>query len=193
MQRLPAGQQANQADIEKKPWKYLGYQSFSTFVASDNDFFILRKFGALSARVLLALQDQLSELEEKLEALERSARDINTPDVHNGSFRHETCRERAALICNAQRCLQKYSQSSLSFLRSIEGTCFGIDITKLEEYQSPSCAASVSREAFNQRVHIDDEQMNSSSSTLKSELGHKSQRKTFAVSKIGFTTKEMQS
>ena len=105
--------QPSQADVDAKAWKYTGYQSFSAFVASDNDFFILRRFGALSARVLLALQDQLSRLEEDLEALERRVRAEHAPDVHNGSFREETEKDREALISQAQRIIRDYSQSWL--------------------------------------------------------------------------------
>src|SRR5256885_335977 len=61
-------------DFRKKPWKYIGYEGFSTFVASDNDFFFLRRFGTLHARVLLSLQDQLVELEQRLKDLEKSHR-----------------------------------------------------------------------------------------------------------------------
>ena len=111
MQSLPPAWQPSQADIEEKPWKYIGYRSFSAFIASDNDFFVLRRFGALSARVLLELQDQLSRVEEDLESLEKRVRDEHAPDVHNGSFRQETQIDREALVCQAQRLLKEYSQS----------------------------------------------------------------------------------
>ena len=99
----------SQVDIDAKPWKYTGYRSFSAFVASDNDFFILRRFSALSARVLLGLQDQLSRLEEDLETLEKSVRKKDAPDIHNGSFRQETEKAREALVSQAQRLLRDYS------------------------------------------------------------------------------------
>ena len=113
MQSLPTAWKPSQADIDDKPWKYTGYRSFSAFVASDNDFFILRRFGALSARVLLGLQDQLSLLEEDLEALEKRVREKDAPDIHNGSFRQETETAREALVCQAQRLLRDYSQFQL--------------------------------------------------------------------------------
>ena len=102
--------QPSQADVDAKPWKYLGYRSFSAFVASDNDLFILRRFSALSARVLLGLQDRLSRLEEDLEMLEKTAREKDAPDNHNGSFRQETQEDRQDIICQAQRLLREYSQ-----------------------------------------------------------------------------------
>ena len=110
MQGLPTAWKPSQADINEKPWKYIGYQCFSSFVASDNDLFVLRRFSALSARVLLGLQDQLSRLEENLDYLEKRAREKDAPDVHNGSFRQETQEDREDIICQAQRLLREYSQ-----------------------------------------------------------------------------------
>ena len=109
MQGLPTAWKPSQDDIDEKPWKYIGYRSFSSFVASDNDFFVLRRFSALSARVLLGLQDQLSRLEENLNVLDNRAREKTAPDVHNGSFRHETQEDREDIICQAQRLLREYS------------------------------------------------------------------------------------
>ena len=101
-------------DIDRKPWRYLGYHSFANFVASDHDFFVLRRFGSLNARGLLGLQDQLSQIEEQLEALEDHLRSKDGPNVRNGSFREETQDERAQLVKLAQHVLHEYSQ-----LRSI--------------------------------------------------------------------------
>ena len=97
-------------EIDQKPWKYLGYQSFSKFVASDNDFFILRRFGALSAQVILALQDELSCLERDLEDIEKRQREKDAPDVHNGSFREETQLDRRKLLLDARPLLREYSR-----------------------------------------------------------------------------------
>ena len=115
MEKQTAAWQPTQAEVDEKPWKYTGYQSFAAFVASDNDFFILRRFGALSARVLLGLQDQLSCLEEDLNELEKRTRINGAPDVHNGSFRQDTQEERQVLVSQAQRLLRDYSQSCLFF------------------------------------------------------------------------------
>ena len=123
MQNQTIAWQLNEADIQEKPWKYIGYQSFSAFVASDNDFFILRKFGALSARVLLGLQDQLTCLEQDLNELEKNTREKSAPDVHNGSFRQETQEGRQVLVCHAQRLLRQYSQSALNFASMRKSRC----------------------------------------------------------------------
>ena len=110
LQGQPAPWQPSQDDVDRKAWKYAGYRSFCKFVSSDEDFFVLRRFGTLSARVLLDLQDQLARLEEKLEATEQHLRQRDDLDVHNGSFRQETQAQRKEIISEAQRALREYSK-----------------------------------------------------------------------------------
>lgn len=76
-------------DCEGQPWKYLGYRAFCKFGASEDDFFILRKFSTLTARVLLRLQDELSGLERELETLEEALMAKSAEDRHNGTFRRD--------------------------------------------------------------------------------------------------------
>ncbi|KAH8881110.1 hypothetical protein GQ53DRAFT_832641 [Thozetella sp. PMI_491] len=59
-----------QAEKERKPWKYEGYPSFAAWMASSNDFFLLRRFGRLNARVLLMMQDEIVTKEAELDALD---------------------------------------------------------------------------------------------------------------------------
>ncbi|KAJ2901931.1 hypothetical protein MKZ38_001232 [Zalerion maritima] len=47
---------------------YMGYADFSRVVASDPDFFVLRRFDTLNARVLLTLHDNIAELDLKYSA-----------------------------------------------------------------------------------------------------------------------------
>lgn len=96
-------------EVDRKPWKYLGYEEYSSFISSDDDFFIIRRFGALTARIILALQDQISELEEELGNLEKKLKRYDSPAVHNGSFREETQTERAELVWKINRSLREYS------------------------------------------------------------------------------------
>jgi hypothetical protein len=101
-------------EINNKPWKYLGYEEYSSFIASDDDFFVVRRFSTLTARVILALQDQLSELEEELAILENSLKRRDSPAVHNGSFREETRVERIDLLLRINQKLREYSEISPS-------------------------------------------------------------------------------
>lgn len=97
-----------------KPWKDIGYRGFCEFVDSDHDFFLLRRFGNLSVRVLLALQDELCELEAQLQILESRLSDPLAEDVHNGSFREETSESRLALIQEIDKKLRAYSVYSVN-------------------------------------------------------------------------------
>lgn len=96
-----------------KLWKYVGYRGFCEFLDSDNDFFILRRFGALSARILLALQDELVQFEDELTDLETQFQQVLSRDVHNGSFRRDLLPDRRRLIEQIQLKLRDYSKSPL--------------------------------------------------------------------------------
>jgi hypothetical protein len=96
-------------DIDDKGWKYTGYRQFSRFTASSPDFFLVRRFDVLNARVALNLQDQLSELEERLEAMDILYSRKEARDVNNGTFRDELP-DRAALLAEIQSKLVQYSQ-----------------------------------------------------------------------------------
>jgi hypothetical protein len=95
-------------EIEKKPWKYIGYKGYAEFIASDNDFYILRRFASLNSRVALTLQDQISVLEEQLDDLDKHCSRRDAEDLHNGSFRDDR-EERTALVEMIYEKLTKYS------------------------------------------------------------------------------------
>ncbi|KAI5358521.1 hypothetical protein Slin15195_G109690 [Septoria linicola] len=79
----------SEGEVNEKPWKYIGYRTFSRLISAADDLFILRRFGTLTARALLALQDEIVVLEEMLEQLETAVSRRDAPDAHNGSFREE--------------------------------------------------------------------------------------------------------
>lgn len=85
-------------EIEAKEWKYTGYRGFSQFVSSDDDFFVIRRFGDLNTRVTLLLQDEISQLEQELADLDDSQVKKEGPDIHNGTFRGEIGSERWNLL-----------------------------------------------------------------------------------------------
>ena len=106
----------NSTYYDKKQWKYVGYREYSTFLTSDNDFLLLRRFSTITLRVLLALQDELSELEEQLNTIDERLADPKAPDVHNGSFREETSEVRLEIIKEIHSKLKAYSTSQLSLI-----------------------------------------------------------------------------
>lgn len=60
-----------QTEIYECPWKYKGYRDFTSYMAADPDFFAVRRFGRLHTRALLTLQDQIVELEKRLDAMDQ--------------------------------------------------------------------------------------------------------------------------
>ncbi|KAF2095960.1 hypothetical protein NA57DRAFT_59023 [Rhizodiscina lignyota] len=62
-------------EIDERAWKHIGYPGFCEFSAIDDDFLLLRRFGALNIRVLLDLQFQITQLEVQLCDLDQGCRD----------------------------------------------------------------------------------------------------------------------
>jgi hypothetical protein len=83
---LPPQPPVTAEDFSKKPWRFIGYPGFSKWMASDDDFFMLRRFDALAARVLLSLQWDLTKLETELNLLDYQGSHLVGKDIHNGSF-----------------------------------------------------------------------------------------------------------
>jgi hypothetical protein len=96
-------------EIEAKPWKYIGYKGYADFIASENDFYIVRRFRSLNTRIALALQDQVSVLEEQLDELDKEYSRREAVDLHNGSFRDDR-ENRIALVEVICEKLMKYSE-----------------------------------------------------------------------------------
>jgi hypothetical protein len=106
---VPAEPPLTEQEIETKPWKYIGYKGYSSFIASETDFYIVRRFASLNTRIALALQDQVSVLEEELQALDARYSRRNAEDLHNGSFRDDR-EDRTALVEKIAEKLMKYSE-----------------------------------------------------------------------------------
>lgn len=56
------------------------------WMASDDDFFVIRKFGEVAARVLLRMQDRIVQLEEELHKQDQISAEHS---LHSGTFRKE--------------------------------------------------------------------------------------------------------
>ncbi|KAH8751229.1 hypothetical protein BGZ57DRAFT_834174 [Hyaloscypha finlandica] len=99
-----------QYDLEQRPWKYLGYRVFSRWVASTDAFLIVRQFSTLNARIILALQDDISLLEQQLDTIERKYSEVGPDDYNNGSFRQEIFMDRKILLDKIFIALEKYNR-----------------------------------------------------------------------------------
>ena len=66
-------------------------------MSSDDDFLALRRFDRIHCRLLLRLQDQVNELEERLDLLDNRLSERSADDIDNGSVRKDT-KERNELL-----------------------------------------------------------------------------------------------
>ena len=108
-------------DIQRKPWKYIGYKGYADFLSSDDDFLILRRFDSLCARVALGFQDEITALEEELDELDAKHSRRESRDVNNGTLRDDI-KERATLLDLIATRLRRYSKS-ISTSRSELSSC----------------------------------------------------------------------
>jgi hypothetical protein len=113
LQTSGASKELTQDEIDKKPWKYIGYKGYSDFIASENDFFILRRFASVGSRIALELQDEVVVLEERLEDLDRELSKREMVDVNNGSFR-DNIPERKDLLRELKEKIMRYSKLVLN-------------------------------------------------------------------------------
>ncbi|KAI9790794.1 MAG: hypothetical protein M1816_004752 [Peltula sp. TS41687] len=109
------GLSAAAEDRRRKPWKYKGYRDFTRWVATDSDFFILRRFKVLNTRVLLSMQDNISQLEARLDRLDTEHSRVEAADVDNGTFRNDPVEDRRAILRQLEVDLKAYNEYLLSY------------------------------------------------------------------------------
>jgi hypothetical protein len=102
--------QPTEDDISQMPWKYVGYRQYSEFLSSDEDLLIVRRFGVLNARVLLSLQDRVSELEDELEDFDDKHSRKGPEEYNNGSFRMDF-EDRKEILGEIATALSQYSKT----------------------------------------------------------------------------------
>jgi len=87
-----------------------GYPEIASFIGSDKDFFIFRRFNVLSARNMLFLQDELVELEDKLEQVDLAeSRSGHLWNLH--SRREDSNAARKALMAEIRVKLCEYQEA----------------------------------------------------------------------------------
>ncbi|KAF4432004.1 hypothetical protein CGCFRS4_v008921 [Colletotrichum fructicola] len=96
-------------EVHQKPWKYIGYKGYSDFISSEDNFFLLRRFDELNVRVALAMQDEIAQLEEELQDVDKGTMAANAPDFNNGTLRGDI-EGRSTLIKAISEKLRHYNE-----------------------------------------------------------------------------------
>lgn len=81
------------------------------WMSSDNDFFVLRRFGNAGARVLLNMQDQIVELEEQLRQQDDYCRSAPKDLADSGTFRGDRNIQRKRIMHDLSVMLDRYRNS----------------------------------------------------------------------------------
>jgi hypothetical protein len=101
--------------------KYRGYRSLSTFLDSDENFMLYRRFGYLHSRLLLRKQDKLRKLEAELDEFDeedangtlQQRRLLMSRDCDEAADRREPegTRTRTMILDDIEENLAKYGQT----------------------------------------------------------------------------------
>ncbi|KAL3458233.1 hypothetical protein BJX64DRAFT_292389 [Aspergillus heterothallicus] len=89
------------------PKRYIGYAEYTKFLATEDNFCILRRFDRSNIRVLLSLQDEIRQLEQALDKCDDA---MSKQAVNNGSLRNDPSDERRCLIGELSRKLEHYNR-----------------------------------------------------------------------------------
>ncbi|KAK7191935.1 hypothetical protein DPSP01_013342 [Paraphaeosphaeria sporulosa] len=100
-------------DKRKAAWKYEGYKAFSSWMASEDDFFLFRRFGDLNSRTILWMQDRITRVENDLRSLDEMVHKSKLADnLRNDSFRWDEkwMTQRHAHMVELSQLLHHYNQ-----------------------------------------------------------------------------------
>ncbi|KAI0387560.1 hypothetical protein F5Y04DRAFT_286665 [Hypomontagnella monticulosa] len=115
-----AGPQGQRAALRHRPRKIesfrKGYPRLSAFIDSDRNFVMFRCFGRLQARVLLHRQDELAEIESRLERIDQEEK----TEYFLSCNRQDPSVERRALFKEAENKLIEYNRLLGSYYQNIE-------------------------------------------------------------------------
>lgn len=111
-------------DEENYPWQYQGYPGFSAWMASDVDFFLLRRFSKVNARYLLYLQHEIGKRERWLDEWDALSKHAPPGKEPCGSFETESHPERTRLIEELGPLLQRYCKDLENWQWATDGLTF---------------------------------------------------------------------
>ncbi|KAL8745122.1 MAG: hypothetical protein Q9190_002705 [Brigantiaea leucoxantha] len=79
-------------------------------MASDDDFFVLRRFGKLGARVVLRLQNEIAQLEDDLQAEDAFCMRQENPKLDNGTFALDPSERRKKIMEELTWRMERYQR-----------------------------------------------------------------------------------
>ncbi|KAK7927921.1 hypothetical protein PG985_004919 [Apiospora marii] len=105
--------QINQEELDRKPWKYIGYKGFVEYSSLTDEIFVVRRFDYLHCRNILVMQQKITTLEKELRELDEQLI-RKTPDIDNGTVNSD-CQQRLDLLDKITKELKVYDGAVLSY------------------------------------------------------------------------------
>ena len=102
-------QNAPQQSQPGGPWMVQGYPAFSRWMASADDFMVLRRFGVLNTRVILLLQNDLVKAERELFELDKQAQGLPTDQGRCDIISDDNFPARSVALRSIVPMLEQYS------------------------------------------------------------------------------------
>jgi hypothetical protein len=94
---------------KRKPWKHIGYREAAKWMSLDRDFFVLRRFSELNARLILSREVRIAELERQLEEVDDPEK--QPIDIHNGTILRDPNMRRVEILETLWPMMKDYSKN----------------------------------------------------------------------------------
>jgi hypothetical protein len=140
--RFMSGVAENQR--QTSPERYIGYPGLVSHMIETQNL-IFRRFDDVHVRLLLYLQDEISQLEAQLRTLDEQ----NTVErgMHNGTFREDIDRARVDIMERLRVCVGEYDTMILAFSRMQESKASDKAVRRLKDWLKKYSGVSAGRQS----------------------------------------------
>ena len=127
-----------------EPERYVGYPGLVSHMTETQNL-IFRRFDEIHVRLLLYLQDQISQLETQLRTLDE--RNIAEKGMHNGTFREDADQVRVEIMERLRILVGEYDTMILAFSRMQEAKASNKAIARLRDWLRKYSGAPTGRQS----------------------------------------------
>ncbi len=155
---------ASQNQRQTSPERYVGYPGLVSHMTATQNL-IFRRFDDVHVRLLLYLQDQISQLETQLRTLDEQ--NIVENGIHNGTFREDVDKVRVDTMEKLRICVGEYDTMILAFSKMQESKASEKSVARLNDWlkqnsgvpngrQSPPTGGAIAKEELEWVKKVDD-------------------------------------
>ena len=129
---------------QTSPERYVGYPGLVSHMTETQNL-IFRRFDEIHVRLLLYLQDQISQLETQLQTLD--GQNLAEKGMHNGTFREDVDRVRVDIMERLRILVGEYGTMILAFSRMQESKASEKAVGRLKDWLRKYSGASAGRQS----------------------------------------------